>query len=399
MISPAKHSEDIIVVGAGINGLAMALGLALQNVSVTVIDSASSPIKEERQDQYDSRIYALNDNSITLLKRLGVWSLCNQQRIQPITAMKVYGDTNGQLDFSVTEGTDHKEALGVIVESRQILHALYQLTSQHPRITFLLDTTIKATDLINGMRRVTLHDNRQLFTPLLIASDGVHSSTRALLGIQDEITYYQHSAVVANYQSDRDHFGVAKQWFLPDGDILALLPLPDKKLSMVWSTQHVTANELHNAQVQDRIKSIVHQVGYSIGNLTEITEPRVFPLQLVKVKPIILERFMLCGDAAHGVHPMAGQGLNLGLADVSTFMELLSRQNSSLLDVGNATVLHSYARRRNESIVLMQYLTHYLYIGFNLNHPWATQMRNFGMNLINHLPGIKQRLLKQAGHA
>jgi 2-octaprenyl-6-methoxyphenol hydroxylase len=219
-----------------------------------------------------------------------------------------------------------------------------------------------------------------------------------MVGIKETITEYDHSALVANYQSDQDHYGIAKQWFLSNGDILALLPLPDKKLSLVWSTQKDNAHYLSGINEDKRIKEILGKVGYGIGRLKEMTKPHVFPLRLIRVKPIFLDRFILCGDAAHGVHPMAGQGLNLGLADVSTFLELLSNKRTTV-DIGEFSLLSSYSRRRVESIALMQGLTHSLYVGFHINTPWVSWVRNTGMTIINGLPGLKKRLLKQAGHA
>ncbi|HQT81140.1 MAG: hypothetical protein B7Z60_02780 [Ferrovum sp. 37-45-19] len=392
-------SADAIIVGAGINGMAIALSLAQHQQQVFIIDAALPAQNQHDQHTYDSRIYALNENSIEYLKKIGVWDLCDEQRIQPIRSMKVLGDRSGELVFNATEKSIDNDSLGVIIESRQMIHALRQCVQQHPRITLFHGDRVSLVELQGEERVVTLEDNRRFGAKLLIASDGVHSATRKLLGINETIIPYQHSAVVANYQSDRDHLGEAKQWFLPDGDILAWLPLPDKKVSMVWSTQHTKAEYLVKASASERITSIIHAVGYGVGALQEITPPQRFPLLMLTVDPLVLDRFMLCGDAAHGVHPMAGQGLNLGLADVSTFMELFEKRGGSSEDVGNPRLLSAYARRRRESILLMQTLTHSLYVGFNSPQPWISMVMNTGMSIINQWPGIKKLLLKQAGHA
>ncbi len=392
------HQFDSVVIGAGITGLAMALSLAECGNKVAIVDQRLTPPTVDESEEYDTRIYALNENSVALLKKLDVWKYCDQQRIQPITAMKVFGDKTGQLDFNAKDKSIENDSLGVIIESRQLINILYKKTSHHPNIKYLLGLSIEGTDVIERLRVVSLSGGLQLYCRLLVASDGLFSPTRSIVGIKETITEYDHFAVVANYQSDQDHYGVAKQWFLSNGDILALLPLPDNIVSLVWSTQKDNASYLSGINEDKRIKEILSKVGYGIGRLKEVTRPHVFPLRLIRVNPIFLNRFILCGDAAHGVHPMAGQGLNLGLADVSTFMELITNKQTTI-DIGEYSLLSSYSRRRVESVTLMQALTHSLYVGFHVNTPWISWVRNTGMNIINGLPGLKKLLLKQAGHA
>lgn len=389
---------DAVVIGSGITGLAMALSLAECGNKVAIVDQALSPPSLDESHEYDARIYALNENSVTLLKKIDVWKYCDLKRIQPITAMKVFGDKTGQLDFNAKDKSIENDSLGVIIESKQLIQALYKKTSHHPYVKHLFGLSITSTDLVERLRVVTLSNGMQLYCQLLVASDGLFSPTRSMMGIEETITEYEHSALVANYQSDQDHDGIAKQWFLSNGDIVALLPLPNKVISLVWSTQHDNAHYLSGIDPDKRIREIHNRVGYGIGHIKEMTKPHVFPLRLIRVNSVFLDRFVLCGDAAHGVHPMAGQGLNLGLADVSAFIELLSSKTTPI-DIGEYSLLSSYARRRVESVALMQGLTHSLYVGFRINTPWISWVRNTGMNIINGLPGLKKILLKQAGHA
>ena len=384
-------SYDVIIVGAGITGVALGLALHQAHLRVKVLDHAR-PVPFTPSATFDTRIYAMSHASRQFLESVGGWSCMDAQRIQPISAMKVQGDRAGQLEF--TRSAQHTQPLGYIAESGAMLHGLLQAVQRSA--PHLIEAPVTVQSIATSAREatLTLNDGRTLTCHLVVAADGVNSALREQLVLSAHFKPYNHKAVVANYATTVAHQGVARQWFL-HGEVLALLPLPGNHVSLVWSAKTEHGEALLSMGASERTTVLQATVGYGVGELTEVSQPAGFDLRLMKVSALSTTRAVLVGDAAHGVHPMAGQGLNLGLQDASVLASTIINRGEGP-DCGDASVLRRYARARQEPILAMQTLTDGLYRLFGSTQWGLPWLRNVGMNRVDQLGWLKRQLVEQA---
>lgn len=405
------NSQDVIVLGAGIVGKAAALSLARQGLRVIHIapDLGSKPntqIGQNDENSWDSRIYALSSSSQALLNDLQVWDEMPSNRIQPVRDMRVFGDSGNiddSLHFSAFQGTVPQ--LAWIVESCQIEKALDLATRFQTGIQRVSEGSVgfesNKDDVV-----VTTASGQQHSGKLLIAADGANSKVREQLEIETSIDNYQQTAVVANFNCTKPHLQTAHQWFLPGGDILALLPLPEQRLSMVWSTSAQHAQELKELCEQNpdafclKITEAANgNVKNQLGELSPITSAQTFPLRRVWAKNLIGPtddpKIILVGDAAHAMHPLAGQGLNLGLRDISVLSETLSKK-ADFRSINDRVLLRRYERSRQGDIQALLSTTHSLQKLFSNQEGSAKNLRNLGMKLLNRSSFIKRQLILKA---
>ncbi|MDE1990415.1 MAG: FAD-dependent monooxygenase, partial [Betaproteobacteria bacterium] len=349
------------------------------------------------------RIYAISTASQAFLARVGGWQAMDPARIEPIRAMDIQGDGQGRLHFDAA-GPDG--ALGYIAESGALLQGL--LTVARRSAPDLIEAPVSvrlepgaAEETPSRSEYTTLHCTASPTSPattyrtrLLVAADGLQSSVREQLGIAARFRPYGQTAVVANYESDVAHGGVARQWFL-QGEVVALLPLPGNLVSLVWSAREDHAQALLALTPQERTTALQAVVGYGVGNLVERSRPAGFPLRWMRAERLTAPRAVLVGDAAHGVHPMAGQGLNLGLQDAAELSALLVNRGEGP-DCGDAGLLRRYARGRAEPVWAMQGLTDGLFRLFGEDRWGLPFARNWGMSQVDRLPALKRLLIDQA---
>ncbi|MHB1083477.1 MAG: UbiH/UbiF family hydroxylase [Thiobacillus sp.] len=382
----SSERYQVVIVGAGLVGAAAALALGRQGVRVALVER-QPPIVPD--DIWDTRIYAISPASQRFLERLGAWQRMDAERIQPVFRMDVAGDTRGALRLDAYEsGVSH---LATIVENGRLQHALWDALLADGSVTVLCPNTIETIGWNAPHSRLTLTDGQVLEADLVVGADGATSHIRELAGLSATTSPYGQSGVVANFVSEIPHRGTAFQWFF-DSDILAWLPLKGNRLSMVWSTQTAHANELlalDAAELTERVQAAGHA---RLGTLQALTPAAAFPLRLIRVDPIVAAGVALIGDAAHGVHPLAGQGVNLGLGDAETLAAVLARHRQAYC--GDVRVLQRYARERAEPVQRMQALTH------GLHHLFADEraawLRNTGMQFVNQLPPLKAALVREA---
>ncbi|MDE1943407.1 MAG: FAD-dependent monooxygenase [Betaproteobacteria bacterium] len=393
---------DVVVVGAGITGVALGLALHQAGLRVRVLDRAVAP-PFVPDPAFDPRIYALSAASQSFLARVGGWQAMDAARIEPIRAMDIQGDGQGRLHFDAA-GADRP--LGYIAESAALLDGLLAVVRRtapdlvEAPVSVRLETGV-AGETAPRRDHITLHcaaspstATTTYRTRLLVAADGLQSSLREQLGIAAHFRPYGQTAVVANYESDLAHGGVARQWFL-QGEVVALLPLPGNLVSLVWSAREEHAQTLLALTPQERTAALQAVVGYGVGTLVERSRPAGFPLRWMRAERLTAPRAVLVGDAAHGVHPMAGQGLNLGLQDAATLAELLIHRGEGP-DCGDAGLLRRYARARVEPVWAMQGLTDGLYRLFGEARWGLPFARNWGMSQVDRLSGLKRLLINQA---
>ncbi|MEY4482093.1 MAG: hypothetical protein RIQ84_1255 [Pseudomonadota bacterium] len=398
------NSYDLIIVGAGIIGKATALRLAQLGLKILHIAPNFDPGVHCNDDlTWDSRIYALSGSTQKLLSDIHVWESLDHSRLQVVSDMRIFGDsgqTQDELHFSAYSATVNQ--LAWIVESSHIEKTLDTACQFQGNIKRLTGSLVNFTTN-NDSVTLTTQAGETFTAKLLVAADGAKSSIREKLQIETPINDYEQTAVVANFECTQDHQSTARQWFLENGEILALLPLPNKKLSMVWSAQPEHAEELKNLNDRALCSTVMSaasgQVGSQTGPLKLITSAQGFPLRRMRAKRIIgpdeRPRVILIGDAAHVMHPLAGQGLNLGLRDVACLGKLLE-EKESFREIDDPVLLRRYERARHGDTDVLLFTTDKLKKLFSSNSNALKVARNWGMGLVNKSRFLKRQLIKKA---
>jgi len=393
-VSADGVERDVIIVGAGLVGLALAAALARAGLSVTIADRgsvATSAPPRESEGGWDQRVYAISPGSACFLHSIGAWQTLPVERIAPIEAMDVRGDDGGRIDFSAYELGER--ALAWIVENRELHSALVQAARGTPGLDIVAPCSPAAIAWRAGAAELRLEGGRTISARLIVGADGVHSWTREQAGIAGVPRAYGQSGVVANFAVERAHRGRALQWFLRDGSVLAWLPLPGKRISIVWSAPSDLAGQLLALDAPELAARVAVAGGHELGALTAITPAAAFELSFLKLPAVVGERLALVGDAAHGVHPLAGQGVNLGFGDAAALAAILGARGP-VSDAGAAILLERYARRRAGPVLAMQLVTDGLVRLFDVRASWLRVLRNRGMRAVGAV-GMVKRLLAQ----
>jgi len=383
---------DIIIVGAGLVGAAFALAMSGSGLRIALVEK-EPPQALPQDDSWDSRIYAISPGNAAFLMRLGVWGGMDHARIDPIYAMQVRGDDEcAQLEFDAYEAG--AETLGYIVESRQMQAALWQALETQPDIEIFCPAQCKALELTEQVATLRLSGGHVLQAQLMVGADGGNSWVRSQAGIAVDAHEYGQLGVVANFITEQPHRNVARQWFRPDG-ILAWLPLPGNRMSMVWSTFKAHAQELLALDGVALCEHVARAGGYALGALQLETPPVGCPLSAQIVSATVKHRLALIGDAAHLVHPLAGQGVNLGLRDARCLADVLFGRDKRT-DIGDLLLLRRYERARKPDVLAAWVVTDRLQKLFNNDNPWLALLRNQGLGLAGRQNWLKRRLMTQA---
>ncbi len=399
-ISPAAlrvTESDICIVGNGAIAKTAALGLAQAGLSVTLLGPPAPPPMPPSADQgWDARVYALNHTAHNLLSSLRVWDALDHARVAPVDAMIVQGDgpRAGGLAFDAYGA--HANTLTWILEDRNLNQALDAALRFAQNVKMV---TGRATGLLRAADSASVHldDGGSIKAALVVGADGAQSWVRGQCDIGLDYRSYNQRAVVSNFECERPHHGAAYQWFTGAEGIVALLPLPGNKVSLVWSAPEQLADTLRAEsaqQIADRLAVYAHE---KLGALAPLQPELVrdFPLRLMRPHSMIAPRVALVGDAAHVVHPLAGHGMNLGFADVAQLVKTLSEREPHR-SLGDDRVLARYERARKEDVLLMQLTTDGLARLFETDIEPLRAVRNFGLNLLDKLPVLKRRLISHA---
>lgn len=389
----SRNALDVAVVGAGMVGGAMALALAQAGFRVALVE-AKAPEAWRESDDIDLRVVALAQSSRDLLERLGVWSDIAGARASPYRRMHVWDGENGAvLDF---DAADRGEAqLGHIVENRLIQHTLWQALQRDSRVDVRCPASVVASELDGDARTLELDDGTRIAARLVLAADGAASPLRALLGIATRDRDYAQRGVVAHVRTQRAHADTAWQRFLPGGP-LALLPLDDGRCSIVWSLPEGEAQRVL-AMDDDAFKAELGcAFDFRLGPITETTRRAAFPLKLQLAQTYLAPRFALLGDAAHTVHPLAGQGVNLGYRDVAELLEVLTAARDAQRDFASESTLRRYERRRRSDNALSAYGFDALGRVFDWQAEPLVFARGLGMRAVNALAPLKRLLIDKA---
>lgn len=388
--------SDVCIIGDGAIGKAAALGFAQAGLKVSLLSPAAPTASSVAKEDWDVRVYAVNHIAQTLLSSVKVWDALDASRVEPVDSMVVNGDgaTAGELAFDAYGA--RVGTLAWIVEDcnlNQALDAALKFASNvqivHGRAVSLQSNDTSAS--------VQLANGDTLAAELLVGADGGQSWVRAQCNIDFDYRPYGQRAIVSNFACEKPHHGVAYQWFSAAEGIIALLPLPGQRVSLVWSAPETLADTLSKESLTQLAARVTDLSMQQLGTLSTL-QPEVmksFPLSLIRPHTITAPRIALVGDAAHVIHPLAGHGMNLGFADVAALIKTVTERGMHR-DCGDARVLSRYARSRKEDILLMQLATDGLARLFGTDLEPLRVVRNIGLNLVNKLPVLKRRLI---GHA
>jgi 2-octaprenylphenol hydroxylase len=382
--------HDVVVVGGGVAGAATALALSRHGFDVALVEKGAAPAPWQAAS-YDARVYAIAPGSVRFLQQLGAWGSMAAQRVSPYVRMQVWeGSPEQGLCFDAAELAVPQ--LGHIVEDNLMRAALWGTLAGVARMT---GAQVTGLSLVAGRPRLALGNGEALEADLVVAAEGADSPLREWAGIDVGGWSYPQRSIVANVTTERPHRGTAYQRFMPSGP-LAFLPLADGRSSIVWSTDTAEAQELMAADDAEFRERLADAFQHHLGAITAIDRRHAFPLRLLHAQQYAAPGVALVGDAAHVIHPMAGQGLNLGLADVEALVAVLVEARRDQRPLGALRVLKRYERARKADNVEALVLVDGLHRLFRLGAPELGGLRALGLSLVGRAGMVKNALAKRA---
>ena len=390
--SQRKTDYDIVVAGAGMVGACAALSFAHKGFRIALVEPASATKKATSANGvYALRVSAVSPTSQQVLSDLGVWSAIDHDRVCDYEKMFIWHDNgDATVDFDCTQLAS--QSLGAIVENNQILAALHNACQAQQSIDWFMSD--KITTLIENSDSglsVNLESGVCLSADLLIAADGRGSSTRTLAGIETMNGSYGQSAIVANVATDQTHQFTAWQKFLSTGP-LAFLPLANGESSIVWSCDTSLAQDMLALDDDAFCVALSDAFDSRLGKVIRAGERQSFPLGWHSCQQWLSHRVLLIGDAAHSVHPLAGQGVNLGFSDVALLIDLIG----DLENPWNKKRLRQYERQRKSETMLATHLFSGLKLFYGLDNAMLNRVRDIGMQLVQSNHSVKRHLMRQA---
>ena len=383
---------DVVVAGAGLVGACTALALASKGFRVAIVEAATPRENAKSSAEvYDQRVSAISPRSRGILQQLGVWQQLADERVCYYQQMHIWHQ-HGQASVAFDAVDLARDNLGAIVENRLLQQTLYHACEGESRIEWFMPDQIE-TLLENNAEGIELRLNsgRCLAAGLLIAADGRHSPTRTLAGIDAQVGQYRQTAIVANVETEYSHRDTAWQRFLSTGP-LAFLPLANGQSSIVWSCDNEFAAELASATDDEFCDALGEAFEFKLGRVGSCSDRLSFPLGWHHCEHWVKDRVMLIGDAAHSVHPLAGQGVNLGFSDIEILAQLIGDRSDSIPQ----KQLRRYERRRKSETWFAGNSFSALKWIYGLDQKWITQLRNLGMRVVDETPWFKRTLLKKA---
>lgn len=391
-----EHRSDILIVGGGLNGPALALALAQTGHSATVVDALAEKVRKNAA--FDGRAYALALASQRLLDAIGVWEKV-EEHAQPMLEIKVTDGHAGAGPSPFFIHFDHAEIeegpMGYMVEDRHLRRAFLEAMAEQDGITEISGKTVVSQDITALGATLTLDDGSTLSGNLLVGCDGRRSGTAARAGIKRTGWDYGQTALVCAIEHELPHHGIAHQFFMPPGP-LAILPLTGNRSSIVWSERSETAKQINALPEADYLQILRPRFGDFLGDIHLQGDRFTYPLNLTIANSFIADRLALVGDAAHGMHPIAGQGLNAGLRDVGALAEVLTLAGRRGEDIGSTLVLERYQEWRRFDTASLAMATDAFNKLFSNDNPLLRMGRNIGMGIVGSLPGLRRGFVREA---
>ncbi|WP_208347391.1 UbiH/UbiF/VisC/COQ6 family ubiquinone biosynthesis hydroxylase [Pseudaestuariivita rosea] len=391
-----ENISDILIVGAGLNGSAMAIAAAQAGFRVTLVDSL--PTATRRLPAFDGRSYALALASQRLLSAIGVWGAVRDSS-QPILEIKVSDGRAGEGASPFFMHFDHAEIeegpMGFMVEDRHLRRAFLDQIKAEDRITYIPEETVITQEVHATHFVVTLASGRDLAARMIVGSDGRQSGTAERAGIKRTGWDYGQTALVCAIEHEKPNNGIAHQFFMPAGP-LAILPLTGNRSSIVWAEKTETAAKITQMSDSDFLDALRPRFGDFLGQIKLAGKRFSYPLNLTLANSFVADRLALIGDAAHGIHPIAGQGLNAGLRDVGALVEVLVEARRRGEDHGTRPVLDRYEGWRRFDSATLALATDGFNRLFSNDNALLRLGRDLGMGLINKLPRARRAFIREA---
>ena len=387
---------DIAIIGGGLNGPALALALAQTGQRVTLIDALG--IRVRKDAKFEGRSYALALTSVRLLQGLGVWDSI-AAHAQPMLEIKVTDGRAGEGPAPMFMHFDHAEIeegpMGHMVEDRHLRRALLEAVAAEPLVTQVNKQTVVAQEVDVSGITLQLDSGQRLRARLAVGADGRGTGTGKRAGINRVEWAYSQTALVCAIQHEIPHGGVAHQFFMPAGP-LAILPLTENRSSIVWSETTQNAANIHALEDTEYLDVLRPRFGSFLGEISLAGARYTYPLGLSLAHQMIAPRVALVGDAAHGVHPIAGQGLNAGLRDVAALAEVVADALRRGEDLGSDAALARYQEWRRFDNAALALATDSFNRLFSNDNALVRMARDIGMAAINALPGLRRGFIREA---
>lgn len=381
---------DVVIIGGGMVGLTLACALGQGGKTVAVVE-AQEPQAFDADQEHDLRVVAVNRASQHVLENVGAWDSILQMRASAYQSMQVW-DAGGAGRIGFTAADMGEMDLGHIIESRVIQLALLEQAKQLETVDWLCPVRVQRFVADEKESIVTLDDGQLLMTPLVVGADGANSFVREMAGIDVKRNDYHQSGLVATIKTSEHHEYTAWQRFQPDG-VLAFLPMGDGYCSIVWSSPTERAEELISMPEEEFRLQLGAAFEFTLGEIVDCSERRAFPLRGGQAAQYVKHRVALVGDAAHTIHPLAGQGVNLGFMDAAQLAEVLLATSR---DLGSMSVLRKYERARAGDNLIMQRIMEGFKLLYGSASPAIKWLRNTGMSTMDGLGPIKQQVMSYA---
>jgi 2-octaprenyl-6-methoxyphenol hydroxylase len=391
-----NFDTDIAIVGGGLNGPILALALAQAGISTTVIDALTTKVR--KNPSFDGRSYAVALTSQRLLNNIGLWGDI-KDNAQPMLEIKVSDGRAGEGPSPFFMHFDHAEIedgpMGYMVQDRYLRRTLLGAITSNPNITHLSDQTVVSQDAANGGITVTLASGKAITARALIGCDGRGSGTAQRAGIKRIGWGYGQTALVCAIEHEKPHGGIAHQFFMPAGP-LAILPLTGNRSSIVWSETEANATAFNALSDEEYLTMLRPRFGDFLGEISLAGARYSYPLALSMTDRLVADRVALVGDAAHGLHPIAGQGLNAGMRDIAALVQIISEAQKRGEDYGNLAVLKRYEEWRRFDNTALALTTDTFNKLFSNDNPLLRLGRDLGMGLINAVPSLRRVIIREA---
>lgn len=391
-----KLDYEILIAGGGLNGSALALALAQSGMTVALVDP--QPAAPRKADDFDGRGYALSLSSQRLLKATGIWDSI-AKNAQPILEIRVTDGRAGEGPSPFVLEFDHAEIeegpMGYMIEDRFLRRALMAAIDAESGVTQMIGEAVDAQEVGPGSVTVTLGNGAEITVGVLVGCDGRRSQVAARAGIKRGGWSYGQTALVSAIEHEKPHHGIAHQFFMPPGP-LAILPLPGNKSSIVWTETNAEAARIQGLDDTEYLDELRPRFGSFLGEINLLGKRFSYPLDLTVAEKFVSERIALVGDAAHGLHPIAGQGLNAGLKDVGALAEVLVTARRRGEDIGRSDVLERYQQWRRFDVASLAIATDTLNKLFSNDNSILRIGRDIGLGMFNALPGARRGMIREA---
>jgi 2-octaprenylphenol hydroxylase len=393
-ISRPQTDFDVAVAGGGVVGAALAAMLAKHGMRVALIEK-SEPTPLQTVLHHDPRVFALTRSSENVLRAVDAWRYIGEGHIGVFREMAVWDSSGpGVIHFHSAEICE--PALGYNIENRVIQAALEKALAHYPSAVWYRPASVSGLEWKPDRIELRLDDDRRLSAKLLVGADGAHSGIRTMAGITSRTHDYQHTSLVCTVVTEKPHGEVARQRFLASGP-LAFLPLADPhRCSIVWSTSPAHAQSLMALSEEAFCGALEAAFASTLGRIVETGARAAYPLVRAHTENYVKPRLALVGDAAHRIHPLAGQGANLGLMDAASLAEVVTEALDKGQDFGELLVLRRYERwRRGENLAMITLMGAFKDL-FGTGFGPLVWARNVGMNLTDKAPFLKRLLIRRA---